>query len=215
MGSRKDVWEKLQVKEVKKYQDAFKRTGNYLGYFSINIRDDSRSVGNRIAEYCHTCLDIGSGILPLPVYMCNETRFFGIDPFFGEDARQFPFINGIGEYLPFANNQFDCISFMSSLDHQIEPLISLREAWRVMKPNGRLYLWLGLRSEHSPEYINWRSQPPGTLFNEHHQWAFIKSDILELLYKAGFTYRGQENYPGTTFYGPTQLITGDKHGNTL
>ncbi len=43
--------------------------------------------------------------------------------------------------LPFQDNSFDGILFMALLEHlRINPLFTLREIWRVLKPGGRLLL---------------------------------------------------------------------------
>ncbi len=51
-----------------------------------------------------TFLDLGCGALPLPSYMAasrGHVQWIGIDPFFGDAPRQFPFAQAVGEYLPF------------------------------------------------------------------------------------------------------------------
>jgi SAM-dependent methyltransferase len=98
----------------------------------------------------------------------------------------------------------------STLDHQIDPLVSLREAWRVLKPGGFIWLWLDLREDTDGRYWWWKQQPPGTLYNEHHQHAFIKADIERLLSDAGFRWMGMEIYPGTYQWPSTALVLGAK-----
>jgi len=98
----------------------------------------------------------------------------------------------------------------STLDHQIDPLVSLREAWRVLKQGGFICLWLDLREDTDGRYWWWKQQPPGTLYNEHHQHAFIKADIEELFRLASFRWLGMEIYPGTYQWPSTALVLGAK-----
>lgn len=206
--NRADAWHALQAAEVISYRESFKRRGDYFGYFSIAGRTDAARAGAEIAKSCSLCLDIGCGVLPKPVYM--QTKFVGIDPFWGEGPRRFPFAQAIGEHLPFPSESFPCVSFMSTLDHQIEPLVSLREAWRVLKLGGFIWLWLDLRDDTDGRYWWWKQQPPGTLYNEHHQHAFIKADIAQLLSDAGFRWLGMDTYPGTYQWPSTVLVLGAK-----
>ena len=208
MLNRSETWRDLQAAEVVAYRSAFARQGDYRGFFSIPEYGDADRAGVEIAETCSRCLDIGCGVLPRPVYM--QTDFVGIDPFFGEGPRQFPFAQALGEHLPFPSQSFPCCSFMSTLDHQIEPLVALGEAWRILKSYGYLWLWLELRSDTDARYHWWRTQPPGTLFDAHHQHAFIKADVVALLAQSGFRWLGMNSYPGTSYWPPTQLIVGMK-----
>ena len=187
------IWRDLQALELDAYRESYKKRGDYHGFFSIDKRKDAKKAGERIAKLCGNCLDIGSGILPRPAYMAANVTFFGLDPFFGEYKRDFPFVQAIGEYLPFPDKTFDCAAFMSTLDHQIEPIISLREAYRVLTRDGWLFLWIDLWKEDSRAYLKWRKAPPGTKFNAHHQYAFTGRDIKELFKQSGFVWVSQES----------------------
>ncbi|MBU2051241.1 MAG: class I SAM-dependent methyltransferase [Gammaproteobacteria bacterium] len=204
--TRLKTWRDLQEFEERLYRESYEKRGDYYGYFSMDKRNDARTAGEYITAQCGNCLDIGSGILPRPAYMGNSMRFMGLDPFFGEHKREFPFVQAIGEYPPFQSASFECVSFMSALDHQIEPLVSLREAYRVLTKNGLLFLWVVLYSDNSRDYRRWRNLPPGTKLGEHHQHAFIEQDIRELLAQSGFEWLE------CTRISRTYLITGQKIG---
>jgi len=204
--TRLKVWKDLQEFEEHSYQKSYEERGDYYGYFSMDKRDDAKIAGEYITARCDNCLDIGSGILPRPVYMNSSVRFVGLDPFFGEYKREFPFAQAIGERLPFPSLFFKCVSFMSTLDHQIEPLVSLKEAHRVLMEDGLLFLWVALCPENSNSYRKWRSAPLGTKFNTHHQHAFVEQDIRELLAQSGFEWLE------CTRISRTYLITGQKIG---
>jgi len=204
--TRLKVWKDLQEFEEHSYQESYEERGDYYGYFSMDRRNDARIAGEYITKQCDNCLDIGSGILPRPVYMNSSVRFTGLDPFFGEYKREFPFAQAIGEHLPFPSSFFKCVSFMSTLDHQIDPLVSLKEAHRVLVEGGLLFLWVALCPENSNSYRKWRNAPLGTKFNTHHQHAFVEQDIRKLLEQSGFEWLE------CTRISRTYLIIGQKIG---
>jgi len=201
-------WLELQTKELRAYREAYETNGNYLGFFSIKERRDVLDLHPYISSRCVNCLDVGSGILPRPAYMPDNVKFFGLDPFFGEHKREYNFAQAIGEYIPFQSDTFDCVAFMSTLDHQIEPLVSLREAHRVMVENGFIFVWNSFYRENSRAYRKWKSRPLGTPIDKHHQYGFTINDAKELLEAAGFTYKECHNIARRQFH--TNLIIGQK-----
>ncbi|MES2984409.1 MAG: methyltransferase domain-containing protein [Pseudomonadota bacterium] len=75
---------------------------------------------------------IGASLLP------PTASYIGLDPFC---IRTEPFrLIGVGEYLPFADAALDNALFNTSLDHIMDWRRGLREAHRVIKPGGSLYL---------------------------------------------------------------------------
>jgi demethylmenaquinone methyltransferase/2-methoxy-6-polyprenyl-1,4-benzoquinol methylase len=52
--------------------------------------------------------------------------------------RKINFIQGIGESLPFRDDSFDAITIAFGIRNTIDPLRSLKEMRRVLKPNGKL-----------------------------------------------------------------------------
>jgi SAM-dependent methyltransferase len=137
-------------------------------------------------------LDVGCGALPLPIYMAASTghiAWVGIDPFFGDAARHFPFVQAIGESLPFRPAVFDGVLYASTIFHQLDPRRSLEGTRRVLKPQGRLYIW------HEPpkdrlRYVVWRVQRAlgwPRRYNRLYQWAFTRQSLGSLLRQPGFT----------------------------
>lgn len=49
-------------------------------------------------------------------------------------------LTGDGESLPFADNSFDFVTNLGSLEHYVDPGLGLREMKRVLRPSGRLGL---------------------------------------------------------------------------
>jgi SAM-dependent methyltransferase len=135
MRSKWSLWEELQANGELSYRDEPEAS------LSVGDRDDVARFGV-FCELSGLVLDVGCGPQALPAYSGGE-RFVGIDPLRGEDERQFDFVQGLGEYLPFRPRTFDHVIYATSLDHLIDPIRALREAARVLKPHGTIEIWSG------------------------------------------------------------------------
>src|SRR5439155_20161971 len=103
------LWEELQANGEHSYTTAPEEN------LSVGARNDVA----RFAEFCDmrgAVLDVGCGPQIRPSY-AGADRFVGIDPLRGERRRDFDFVQGIGEYLPFRDDSFDQVLFATSLDH--------------------------------------------------------------------------------------------------
>ncbi|UGY16069.1 class I SAM-dependent methyltransferase [Bradyrhizobium septentrionale] len=84
-------------------------------------------------------LDIGCDSPDLSRRMFPPScEYLGIEPSLGR-SEQFRVV-GMAEFLPFAEATFDCVSFLTSLDHVFDYHTAIAEAARVLKPGGKLYL---------------------------------------------------------------------------
>ncbi|MGH1354042.1 MAG: class I SAM-dependent methyltransferase [Thalassovita sp.] len=95
-------------------------------------------------------LDIGCGPqIHSPRYLDGEGigPVVGLDPLPGAATREFPFLIGISEALPFADASFDGVVFCRSLDHVLDTASALREAMRVLRPGGTLCVVMDLMSD--------------------------------------------------------------------
>jgi SAM-dependent methyltransferase len=131
------LWERLQA--------------NFLAAATA-VPEDSLSVTERpdaeaFAAFCGfsgVVLDVGCGTQRLPTYAdTSACRFVGIDPLPGEPEREFEFVQGLGEYLPFRDDSFDQVLFATSLDHMLVPRRALAEARRIVRPGGAVNVWFG------------------------------------------------------------------------
>lgn len=132
-----ETWQQLQENGLVSY------TEDPANNLSVPGRQDVAA----FAAFCRPAglvLDIGCGPQSLPAYWTSpeDGELIGIDPLPGVGDREFHFIQGIGEYLPFRSGSFDQILLASALDHALSPRGVLREAKRVLKQTGRLSLWV-------------------------------------------------------------------------
>jgi SAM-dependent methyltransferase len=141
------VWQRLQANgEVSYHQDPAHNLG-------VGPRRDFL----QFAEFCGmkgTVLDVGVGPQKCPTHLeygpHKDFTFIGLDPLAGDQPRPFPFVLGLGEYLPFRAACFDQVLFVTSLDHFLDPRASLREARRVVKDEGTVCIWLGEKDRNAP-----------------------------------------------------------------
>jgi SAM-dependent methyltransferase len=141
------TWQRLQENGVASYQ---------------NDPEHNLGVGKRrdymtFAEFCNfqgTILDVGVGPQECPTHLQNagnpEVHFVGIDPLVGAQPRDFSFVQGLGEYLPFRSELFDQVLFVTTLDHCVDPRAALIEAKRVLKNKGEVIVWLGHKDKNAP-----------------------------------------------------------------
>jgi SAM-dependent methyltransferase len=108
-------------------------------------------------EFCDfhgIVLDVGVGPQSNPTHLeqCRGKGglFVGIDPLVGEQPRDFAFVKGLGEYLPFRDQLFDQVLFVTSLDHFIDPAVALVEACRVLRDDGTLCIFHGEKDPNTP-----------------------------------------------------------------
>lgn len=140
MGDLSDAWHQLQDNGVISYENDPEHNLN------VGEREDSRQFGE-FCSYEGLVLDVGCGPQSMPAhiepYLDRDFTFVGIDPLEGYLPRQFSFFQGLGEYLPFCDDLFDQVLFVTSLDHFMDPTKPLMEAKRVVKAEGSILIWIG------------------------------------------------------------------------
>jgi SAM-dependent methyltransferase len=100
----------------------------------------------RFADVNGIVLDVGSGVEPRPGYLePREGRtYVGLDPLVGTARRDFDFVQGIAERLPFGDETVDGAISATMLDHVPDPARVLDEIRRVLRREGRLAVWIGV-----------------------------------------------------------------------
>jgi ubiquinone/menaquinone biosynthesis C-methylase UbiE len=107
-------------------------------------------------------------------------------------------VPAFAEFLPIATGSMDCVHMRSCLDHFANPLLALKEAYRVLTPDGALIVGLSLEGAY-------KKGPSGTLqrlkimvketpwardlyerFFDHHMFHPTRNNLRALLYQAGF-----------------------------
>jgi SAM-dependent methyltransferase len=187
-GARGDLplWQAHQSKMWREYQDGDE------GIFTYDDNEIGRHVGEIIAGSGDGLyLDVGCGARAWPVYMAASSKcvkWIGVDPFLGDVARQFPFVQGVGEYLPFLREVFDGALYASTIYHLLDPQRSLRRVHSILKPMGKLFVWY-TASRSRRKYLIWRGLRTlgfARMYDEDYQWAFTPKSLRTLLERAGF-----------------------------
>ncbi|MEQ8905777.1 class I SAM-dependent methyltransferase [Ekhidna sp.] len=120
----------------------------WSNYLKNNIGRYEFSLGFINADKRDSVLEIGSIPCHLTYLLSSECNVTGVDL---EPNRNKEFINSNGlhiekcdietEKLPFDDQSFDKIVFLEVLEHlRINPIFTLKEISRVLKPSGRLIL---------------------------------------------------------------------------
>jgi SAM-dependent methyltransferase len=177
------VWEQLERNGLVSYESDPEHN------LSVGARQDCDAFFE-FAQLEGLTLDIGCGPQRRPAYAHAFTgTFIGIDPLFGVLPREFEFVRGIGEYLPFRSDSFDRVLFATSLDHALSPRRALGEARRVTRPSGTVVLWFGEKRERaepreSAEWYDRLSVPEGAS-DPFHAVRFERSLVQRHLDDAG------------------------------
>jgi ubiquinone/menaquinone biosynthesis C-methylase UbiE/uncharacterized protein YbaR (Trm112 family) len=185
-GGNEPLWQAHQSKMWQEYQ------GGDQGVFTGEHNPIGRHVGEIIAASGgRLCLDVGCGARPWPVYMAassERVQWIGVDPFLGDAARQFPFVQGMGEYLPFRRELFDGALYAGTIYHHMDPPRSLRRVHSILKPAGKLFIWY-TASRLGRKYWIWRGLRAlgfARMYDEDYQWAFTVKSLRTELQRAGF-----------------------------
>jgi SAM-dependent methyltransferase len=187
VGERWRLWEQLERNGLVSYEN------DPEANLSIGARDDARAFFE-FAELDGVVLDVGCGPQTLPSYARDfNGTLVGIDPLLGELPRNFMFVRGVGEYLPFRPESFDRVLFATSLDHALSPRRALSEAGRVVKPSGAIVLWFG--EKHEPrdapprESVDWyeRLSVPDGAQDPFHVVRFDRGLARAFVGEAGLT----------------------------
>jgi len=102
-----------------------------------------------------SALEIGCGNGVVRHFLDRNVEYWGIDPDKGWISHPFlsfkgnifpclkepfPFIQGVGEYLPFKDESFDSVIITATLDHVNSPSKVFNESHRVLKGKGQMLL---------------------------------------------------------------------------
>ena len=90
-------------------------------------------------------LDVGCGPYGDPVYLSGfpPQSLCAIEPLPMVTQAEFTVVRAFCEFLPWSDCSFDTVVIATSLDHVLSLNASLTEVRRVLKPGGKLLIWLG------------------------------------------------------------------------
>lgn len=135
--ARWPLWERLQANGEQAYEI------DPQSSLSVGVRADAEAFAE-FSDLRGSVLDVGCGVQALPSYARRlDGRLVGLDPLRGKHRREFEFVQGLAEYLPFRDHTFDRVLFATSIDHLLVPELAVAEAYRVTRPHGWVCVWLG------------------------------------------------------------------------
>jgi ubiquinone/menaquinone biosynthesis C-methylase UbiE/uncharacterized protein YbaR (Trm112 family) len=80
----------------------------------------------------------------------NEVEYVGLDPIALPDIGEFPFVQGLAEYLPFKDGSFTDVVVLAALDHFRDVELFLQETRRVLGVGGRLHVMQSVHEVRGP-----------------------------------------------------------------
>jgi ubiquinone/menaquinone biosynthesis C-methylase UbiE len=135
----------LTVLEEDKHWWFASRTRAILKYLDAEVGPSAPGQDRRI-------LDVGGGAGNMAHHLAHYGRVIGIDynarPLPVAKARALTTSQGSGTALPFADNTFDLVALLDTVEHIDDELGVFAEALRVLKPGGKImitvpaYMWL-------------------------------------------------------------------------
>ena len=177
-----EVWQQAFINGYESYighpPDSCSVSGN-VGAMVFKQFCEGRLVGN--------VLDIGCGNMPVPSYLDGypTENIVGIDPLLPSSPHPFCFVQGYMEYLPFADDSFETVIMATSLDHALIPERALNEAWRVLKPMGKLLVWQGISENCIGSFEDYNPFTKESIFpiDKYHLFHFSKRSLIDFLHK--------------------------------
>ena len=109
----------------------------------------------------------------------------------------------MGDALPFPSGYFDWVTASEVIEHLVDPHRFLKEAWRVLKPQGRLFLTTPNRLQYLRPWrpkLFWLGLQRRVVIDESHVREFSARELRELL-APGFRAAGMR-FVGTLWGWP-------------
>lgn len=150
-------------------------------------------------------LDVGGNLGAIRKYMNENQEFCSVDPFinvyklatgrtnlFKNYPMHLPlnFIAGFAEFLPFLPSSFDTVNMRSCLDHFFNPELSLLEANRILKENGKLIIGMTVSVDSMQHLTKETVRKVLNLFTskfeDKHMWHPSKDELVTMCKRCGF-----------------------------
>lgn len=171
-------------------------------------------------------LDVGGGRGTLRHFLSPDVKYLVVDPHIDafQDLESQPgllqaypfltepcnFLAGFAEHLPLISRQFNFVHMRSVLDHVFDSQLAIKEAYRVLKHDGKLMIGLSthdsrpirsapvpkivrifhraatiVRSRRLPELVGILRRRLKSS-SDHHMWKWRKEDLVDLIQRNGF-----------------------------
>jgi len=123
-------------------------------------------------------------------FNANGWEIYGVDvskPAIESARKRIPdgnFYLGTVDSINFTTDYFDCVRIDNVLEHIEEPIITLTEIYRILKPGGKLYIYVPNGNSFTFKHLKQYSINSWIPF---HLNLFTKSSITYALFKAGFS----------------------------
>jgi len=150
-------------------------------------------------------LDVGGNLGNIRKYMTEKQEHCSIDPFIdvyklakgrGNLFKNYPleqplnFIAGYAEFLPFETSTFQTVNMRSCIDHFFNPELSLFEANRVLKENGKLIIGMTVKVNSTKNIMKETVRSILNLFTKRfqdkHMWHPSRNELIKMCKKCGF-----------------------------
>ena len=144
-------------------------------FFDVQARSIWRDLGPELSHVRGTLADVGCGAQPYRPLLPAGVEYLGIDIADAEEhfgyklpgTRYFS-----GDKWPIADAAVDTVLATETLEHVIDPSVFMSEAYRCLRPGGKLILTV-------PFAARWHFVP-------HDYWRFTPSSLALLLTESGF-----------------------------
>lgn len=146
---------------------------NLLHHNWLAMRMGNRGFLERRELLRGVVFDLGCGARPFErEILARAERYIGVDRRHGLEGARADVVADLNRPLPIQDGAADAVISTSALEHVCEPQLLLREAFRILKPGGHLYL--------AVPFQWWIHEAP------HDYFRFTRFGLQHLLAKAGF-----------------------------
>lgn len=189
------------------------RTYNYAAVDKLRTYDFEERIqifNTGFTQPGKTILDVGTSSSNfMEIAIRNGWQARGLEPFPDDvklcQEKGLDVVQGLAESLRYPDNTFDVVHTSHVFEHLEDPLLAAREAYRVLKPGGLLFIEVPNQLDnfgfHRDMFFRRVQQRKRDIASIHHLWFFVKGTLRELYTRASFTNVRVVNKHHKTFGG--------------
>lgn len=115
---------------------------DYLSHNWLAVKNNNKWVEKYLPNFSGRLIDLGCGIAPYKEEISKVSdEYIGVDWINSvHNLQQVDVVANLNSRLPFADEQADVIISLKVLEHLYAPTIFLSECFRVLRPDGKLFL---------------------------------------------------------------------------